>query len=172
MGRLDEGVVFLPFRLLRWLVFLLWGEARIIVVAPVLINAQMAQKIGQREGRQALRIIAPLFQTEHDIEGKDIFHPNDRWGNLTADARHGQHKEALILQPRDQARVDQRTLAGTGLRIKEYQPLGQHACKEFACLTFAPKKAFPFSGGKGAGTDVWVSGRWLGRRGWCAHGLS
>ncbi len=92
----------------------------------------------------------PLFEAGDGARDKPIAVAG--CGPAHADARP--HVEPLRLQPRDEARVEQRALACTRGRVEHYDPLGAQQVEELRDLPGAPIELLAGSERAGAGVGI------------------
>ena len=96
--------------------------------------------------------LRPAHKTVKDIE-VDAFEIDAR-GDGAADARQRQHLEFFLLQGRDEAGIDQRSLSRSGLRIEKDRAVGHSQAEQVADLGLATEKEPLILTGKGARADV------------------
>jgi hypothetical protein len=122
---------------------------------------QPRQKVGQGDvgqpRRQRCGRAAALLQAGQQVEKVDVVHGLRARRQRAGDAAHRQHLEAFVVaQPRDQAGVEQRTLARARLGVEEQQPFRHDPRQQVARLALAAKEAVRLALGEGARADVGI----------------
>ena len=131
----------------------------LIVERRPVLAAETVQKALQRQAGKTVGVADALVQQAgHQVEEEDVVDAGDGGGQVAADTRHRQHSETVLLQVRNQAGVDEGTLARAGLGVEKQQPLRHDARRQIARLALAAKEEPSLLAQIGARANIWIAG--------------